>query len=62
MVISMMQNLSQRYSNHNSNTKYIDSTIKCIDFESFHYTINLDVVSSFVIFSDFDSLFLLMYF
>ena len=37
---------SQRYSNHNSNIKCIDSTIKCIGFESFHYAINLDVVSS----------------
>ena len=42
------------YSSHNSNIKYVDPTIKCIDFKSFHYTINLDFVSSFVVFSDFD--------
>ena len=27
-------------------------------FESFHYVINLDVVSSFMIFNDFDSIFI----
>ena len=49
------------YSNHNSNIKCVDSTIKCIGFESFHYAINLDVVSSFMVFRDFDSMFLSMY-
>ena len=53
-IVSMLQNWSQRYSSHNSN-------IKCTHFESFHYTINLDVVSSFMIFSDFDYMFLSMY-
>ena len=42
------------YSSHNSNIKCEDSTIKCIDFESFYYTINLNVISSF----DFNSMFL----
>ena len=32
--------------------------ISNIDFESFHYAINLDAVSSFVVFSDFDYMFL----
>ena len=32
------------YFSHNSNIKYIDSTMKCIGFESFHYTINLYIV------------------
>ena len=49
------------YSSHNSNIKCVDSIIKCIGFESFHYVINLDVVSSFMIFNDFDSMFLSMY-
>ena len=49
------------YSSHNSNIKYVDFTIKYIGFKSFHYAINLDIVSSFVVFSDFDSLFLLIY-
>ena len=49
------------YSSHNNNIKCIDSTIKYIDFESFHYTISLYVVSSFMVFSDFDYMFLLMY-
>ena len=40
------------YYNHNNNIKRVDSTIKCIGFESFHYAINLNVVSSFMIFSD----------
>ena len=44
------------YSSYNSNIKYVDSTIKYIGFESFYYAINLDVVSSFMIFKDFDSI------
>ena len=50
------------YYSYNSNIKYIDSAIKCITFESFHYVINLDVVSSFVVFSDFDYMFPSMYY
>ena len=49
------------YFSHSSNIKCVDSTIKCIGFESFRYVINLDVVSSFVVFSDFDYMFLSMY-
>ena len=49
------------YSSHNSNIKCVDSTIKCISFESFHYVINLDYVSSFVGFNDFDYMFPSMY-
>ena len=62
MVVSMLQNWSQRYSSHNNNVKCVDSTIKCLGFESFYYVINLNVVSSFVIFSNFDYIFLLMYY
>ena len=36
------------------------STIKYIGFESIHYAINMDVVSLFMIFSDFDYMFLLI--
>ena len=54
MVVSMLQNRSQKYFSHNSNIKYINSIIKYIGFESFHYTINIDVVSSYVIFNNFD--------
>ena len=46
------------YSNHNSNIKCVDLIIKCISFESFSYVINLDVVSYFVVFSNFDFMFL----
>ena len=53
--------LAQFYIPINSNIKCIDSTIKCIGFESFHYVINLDVISSFMVFSDFDYMFLSMY-
>ena len=60
MVIKMLQNWSNRYYSHNINIKYVISTIKCIDFESIDYA-NLDVVSSFMIFSDFDYMFLYMY-
>ena len=61
MIVSMLQKWSQRYSSHNSNIKCVDLTIKCIGFESFHYAINLDVVSSFVVFSDFNYIFISMY-
>ena len=61
MVVSMLQNWSQRYSSHNSNIKCVDSTIKCICFEWLYYAIKLNVVSLFVIFSDFDYMFLSMY-
>ena len=45
------------YFSHNSNIKYVDSTIKYIGFESIHYTINLDVVLSFMAFRDYDFMF-----
>ena len=61
MVVGMLQNWSQMYSSHNSNIKYVDSTIKCISFESFHYPINLNVFLLFMIFSDFDFIFLSIY-
>ena len=61
MVVSILQNWSQRYSSHNINIKCVDSIIKYIGFESFHYAINLNVVLSFVVFSDFESMFLSMY-
>ena len=50
------------YSSHNSNIKYINSTTKCIDFVLFYYVINLDVVSSFIVFSRFNSIFLSIYY
>ena len=49
------------YYNHNSNIKCVDSTIKYIGFESIHYIINLNVVLSFIVFSDFDYMFLSMH-
>ena len=61
MVVNMLQNLSHRCYIHNSNIKYIGSPIKCIGFEPIHYNINLDVVSSSMVFNDFDYMFLLMY-
>ena len=44
------------------NIKYVGSTIKYFGFKSIHYTINLNVDSSFMVFSDFDSMFLSMYY
>ena len=38
--------------------KYVDSTIKCIGFESIHYALNLNAVSSSIFFNDFDLIFL----
>ena len=45
-------------SSYNSNIKCTCLTIKCIDFESFHYTINLDAISFFMVFNNFDFMFL----
>ena len=50
----MLKNWNHRYSNHNMNIKCVGSNINCIGFESIHYTINLDVSSSFKVFRDFD--------
>ena len=55
------RNMSQMYYSYNSNIKYLDLTIKYIDFESFYYVINLNVVLFFVVFSDFDYKFPSMY-
>ena len=49
------------YSSYNSNIKCVGLTIKYIDFELIHCVINLDVVSLFMVFSDFDYMFLSMY-
>ena len=62
MTVNILQNWSQIYSSHNSNIKCIDSTIKYIGSELFYYAINLDVVSSIVVFNDFDYMFLPMYY
>ena len=45
------------YFYYNSNIKCVCSIIKYICFESIHYAINLDVVSFYIIFNDFDSIF-----
>ena len=45
------------YYNHNSNIKCIGSTIICISFEPIYYSFNLDVVLSFMIFNNFNSMF-----
>ena len=55
----MLQNWNHKYSSHNSIIKCVGSTIKYVGFEPIHYTINLDDISSFMVFSDFDYLFLL---
>ena len=54
MVVNMLQNFIYMYYIHNGNIKCIVSTIKCVSFEPIHYNINMDVVSSFMIFSNFD--------
>ena len=57
MVVNILQNITKIYFNHNSNIKYLDSTIKYIGFESFRYNINMDVISSFMFFNGFNSMF-----
>ena len=56
----MLQNWSNRYYSHHINIKYVSLTIKCIDYESIDFA-NLDVVSSFMVFNDFNYMFLSMY-
>ena len=46
------------YSSHNCNIKCLCLTIK--DFELIHYAISPDVVSSSMVFSDFDSIYMLL--
>ena len=46
------------YYSHNSNVKCVDLIIKCIYFESFRYVINLNIILSFMIFNNFDYIFL----
>ena len=40
------------YFSQNSNIECINSTIKCIGFELFHYVINLNDFLSFVVFTN----------
>ena len=47
---------------YNSNIKCVNSTIKYTCFKLFYYVINPDIVSSFMIFSRSDSMFLSMYY
>ena len=49
------------YSSYNSDIKCVGSTIKYIGFQLIYYGINLNVVSSFMVFSDLDYVFELMY-
>ena len=57
----MLHNYNHMYYSYNNNIICVDSTIKCIDFELFYYVINLNVISSYIIFSDLDSMFLSIY-
>ena len=54
MIVNMIHKFSHMYYSHNINIKYVESTIKYISFESIHYVNNLHVISSFIVFSDFD--------
>ena len=58
---NIMQNFSNGNHNHNSNIKYVNSTIKCLGFKRIYYAINLDFVSSPIVFNNFDYMFLSMY-
>ena len=62
MVINMLQNRNHKYYSHNNNIKYENLTIKFLSFELIYYVINLDVVSFFMIFNNFDYKFVLIYY
>ena len=51
-------NKSNQWSSICCRTRVISFLIICIGFESIHYTINLDVVSSFMVSNNFDSMFI----
>ena len=51
MVVGMLQNWNHRYPTHYRIIKYVG-------FEPIIYAINLDIASSFKVFSEFDSIFL----
>ena len=53
-LLDMSYKRSHKYSIHNNNIKYINSIIKLF----YHYAIKLDVVSIFMIFNDFNFIFL----
>ena len=61
MIVNMLQNLSHMYYSHNSNIKFVGSTIKYIGFKLIHYVIHLNTVSYFIFCSDNDSMFLSIY-
>ena len=54
MIVSMLYYWSHKYSSLNNNIKCVYSTIKYIGFELLDFSINLDVVSSSMVCSDFD--------
>ena len=51
MIVNVLWNWNHIYFSDNSD-------IKCVGFELIYYTTNLNVVSSFIVFSDFDYMFL----
>ena len=53
MVVYILQNFSHWYSSDYSKIKCIVSTIKYISFESVHYAININIVTFFMICSNF---------
>ena len=48
------------YSSHNSNIKYIGTKIKYVGFKLIHYAINIDTFSSYMVFSKFNYIFLMI--
>ena len=50
--------INHTYFSHNSNIEYVYLTIKFINFELINYVIDFDIVSLYIIFSDFDFMFL----
>ena len=57
--ILLHRNPNTHFDNTNSSCRTRISIIKYIYFEPIHYAINFDVVSSFMIFSEFDYMFLM---
>ena len=62
MIINMSVKFESLIFYHNNNIKCVGLTIKYIGFEPIHYIINLDVSSSSMISTEFDFLFLSMFY
>ena len=61
IVVNILHNWSHMYYSHKCNIKYVKLIIKYIGFKTFYYAINFYDISSFIVFSNFDNIFISIY-